>query len=93
VGRFPLIAGAQSGYGPIATLTDALKRAAIGSGNGLGLRAGSVQSTVDANGNQTTVLTNCAFAEDIVSGSVVWRADKSLIADLIVARERSRDTL
>jgi len=70
----------------VATITDALKRATIGSGNGVGLRGGTFQSTVAANGNQTTVLTNCAFAKDVtVSGSVVWRADKSFIADLTVS--------
>lgn len=70
----------------VATVTDALKRASIGSGNGVGLRAGTFQSTVDANGNQTTVLTNCAFAKDVtVSGSVRWGADKSFAADLTVS--------
>lgn len=69
----------------VATVTDALKRASIGSGNGVGLRAGTFQSTVDANGNQTTVLTSCAFAKDVtVSGSVMWGGDKSFVADLTV---------
>jgi pimeloyl-ACP methyl ester carboxylesterase len=73
----------------VATITDALKRASIGSGNGVGLRGGAFQSTVDANGNQTMVLTNCAFAQDVtVSGSVVWGANKSLIADLTVSGTR-----
>jgi hypothetical protein len=70
----------------VATVIDALKRASIGSGNGVGLRSGTFQSTVDANGNQTTVLTNCAFATDVtVSGSVLWGADKSLVADLTMS--------
>jgi pimeloyl-ACP methyl ester carboxylesterase len=71
----------------VATVTDALKRITIGngSGNGVGLRGGTFQSTVDASGNQTTVLTNCAFAKDVtVNGSVLWGADKSFIADLTV---------
>jgi pimeloyl-ACP methyl ester carboxylesterase len=72
----------------VATATDALKRTTIGngSGSGVGLRAGSFQSTVDGNGNQTTVLTNCAFVKDLtVSGSVLWGADKSLSADLTIS--------
>jgi len=70
----------------VATATDALKRAMIGTGNGVGLRGGTFQSTVDANGNQTTALTNCALAKDVtVSGSVFWGADKSFIADLTVS--------
>jgi len=71
----------------VATATDALKRAMIGTGNGVGLRGGTFQSTVDANGNQTTPLTNCALAKHVtVSGSVLWGADKSFIADLAVSR-------
>jgi len=70
----------------VATAIDALKRSTIGSGNGVGLRAGSFQSMVDANGNQTTVLTNYAFAKDVtVNGSVSWGADKSFVADLTVS--------
>jgi hypothetical protein len=72
----------------VATVTDALKRATIGngSGNGVGLRGGTFQSTVDASGNQATVLTNCAFAKDVtVNGSVLWAADKSFVADLTVS--------
>jgi hypothetical protein len=31
------------------------------------------QSTVDGNGNQTTTLTDCAFANDVtVNGTVLW---------------------
>jgi hypothetical protein len=75
----------------VATAIDALKRSTIGSGNGAGLRAGSFQSTVDANGNQTTTLTNCVFATDVtVSGSVYWGADLSLSADLTVSGTGTR---
>jgi len=76
----------------VATAVDALKRTnlnalAIGlSVNGAGLRAGTFQSTVDANGNQTTALTNCAFANDVpVNGTVVWGADRPFVADLTVS--------
>jgi pimeloyl-ACP methyl ester carboxylesterase len=69
----------------VATVTDALKRSMIGSGNGVGLRGGTFQTTVDTNGNQMTALTNCGVAKDVtVSGSVVWGADKSFSADLRV---------
>lgn len=74
----------------VATAIDALKRSAVGignggSGNGAGLRAGTFQSSVDANGNQTTTLTGCVFAADItINGSLVWGADKSFVADLTV---------
>jgi len=70
----------------VATAIDALKRSTIGSGNGVGLRAGTFQSTVDANGNQTTTLTNCAFAADvIVNGTLIWGSDMSFKADLTVS--------
>jgi len=76
----------------VATAVDALKRTNLnvlppgGSVRGAGLRAGTFQSTLDANGNQTTVFTNCAFAKDVtVSGTVLWGADRSLIADLNVS--------
>ena len=52
----------------VPTVTDALKHSTIGNGNGVGLRAGILQSTVDANGNQATVLT--AYVKDVaVSGT------------------------
>jgi len=70
----------------VATAIDALKRSTLGSGNGVGLRAGTFQSAVDANGNQTTTLTNCSFATDvIVNGTVVWGSDLSFMADLKVS--------
>jgi pimeloyl-ACP methyl ester carboxylesterase len=69
----------------VATAIDALKRSTLGSGNGVGLRAGTFESSVDANGNQTTILTNCSFATDvIVNGSLVWGSDMSFAADLTV---------
>jgi pimeloyl-ACP methyl ester carboxylesterase len=70
----------------VATAIDALKRSTLGSGNGVGLRAGTFQSTVDANGNQITSLGNCSFATDvIVNGTVTWGSDMSLVADLTVS--------
>lgn len=70
----------------VATALDALKRSTFGSGNGVGLRAGTFQTSFDANGNQTTSLINCAFANDVtVNGTVVWRTDRSLVAELTVS--------
>ena len=57
----------------VATAVDALKRASIGSGNGVGLRAGTFETIVDTNGNQTTSLTDCAFTMDVtVNGTILW---------------------
>jgi hypothetical protein len=65
---------------------NAVKRATIGSGNGVGLRAGTFQSSIDANGNQTTTLTDSAFPKDVtVNGTLMWGADKSFVADLTVS--------
>jgi pimeloyl-ACP methyl ester carboxylesterase len=72
----------------LATVIDALKRTTLGIGNGVGLRAGTFQSAVDANGNQTTSLENCSFATDvIVNGTVTWAlgSDMSLSAELTVS--------
>jgi pimeloyl-ACP methyl ester carboxylesterase len=70
----------------VATAIDALKRTTIGSGNGTGLRAGTFQTSIDTNGNQTTTLTDCAFAKDVtVNGTVMWGADRSFVADLTVS--------
>jgi pimeloyl-ACP methyl ester carboxylesterase len=70
----------------VATVIDALKRTAIGSGSGMGLRAGTFQTSFDDYGNQTTTLTNCAFANDVtVNGTLVWGADLSFVADLTVS--------
>ena len=69
----------------VAAATDALQRSTIGSGNGVGLRGGTFQTAFGANG-QTTTLTNCAFASDvIVNGTVVWGSDFSFVADLTVS--------
>ena len=70
----------------VATAIDALKRTTIGSGNGVGLRAGTFQTNVDMNGNQTTSLTDCAFATDVtVNGTLTWGSDLSFVADLTVS--------
>jgi hypothetical protein len=70
----------------VATAIDALKRSTIGSGSGVCLRSGTFQSSFDANGNQTTTLTNCVFASDVtVNGSMVWGLDLSFVADLSVS--------
>ena len=72
----------------VAAAIDALKRSTFGNGggSGVGLRGGTFLTTVDSNGIQTTKLLNCAFATDVtVNGTVVWGADKSLMADLSVS--------
>jgi pimeloyl-ACP methyl ester carboxylesterase len=75
----------------VATAIDALKRSTVGngnggSGNGVGLRAGTFQTSLDASGNQTTTLTDCVFATDVtISGTLVWGADRSFVADLTVS--------
>jgi pimeloyl-ACP methyl ester carboxylesterase len=68
----------------VATAIDALKRTTIGSGNGVGLRAGTFQTNYGANG-QITTLTDCVFAQDIiVNGTLTWGTDFSFVADLTV---------
>lgn len=70
----------------VATAIDALKRSTIGSGNGVGLRAGTFQTNYGANGGQTTTLTNCVFATDVmVHGTLMWGSDLSFVADLTVS--------
>jgi len=76
----------------VETGLDALKRSTIGivslDGNihGVGLRAGTFRTSFDANGNQTTTLTNCAFANDVtVNGTLLWRTDRSMVAVLTVS--------
>jgi hypothetical protein len=70
----------------VATATDAVKRTTFGSGNGVGLRTGTFQTSFDADGNQITTLTNCSFANDVtVNGTVTWGADLSFVADLAVS--------
>jgi pimeloyl-ACP methyl ester carboxylesterase len=70
----------------VETAIDALKRSTIGGGNGVGLRAGTFQTSFDTNGNQTTTLTDCVFTTDVtINGSLVWGADRSFVADLTVS--------
>ena len=75
----------------VATAIDALKRSAVGlgnggSGNGVGLRAGTFQTGFDANGNQITSLTNCVFAKDVtVNGTLIWNTDRSVVVDMTVS--------
>jgi pimeloyl-ACP methyl ester carboxylesterase len=70
----------------VATAIDALQRTTIGSGSGVGLRAGTFQTSYDVEGNQITTLANCSFAEDVtVNGTVMLGADLSLVADLAVS--------
>jgi pimeloyl-ACP methyl ester carboxylesterase len=75
----------------VATAIDALKRSAVGigiggSGNGVGLRAGTFQTGFDANGNQITSLTDCIFAKDVtVNGTLIWNTDRSFVADVTVS--------
>ena len=58
----------------------------IGSGNGVGLRAGTFQTSVDMNGDQTMSLADCAFATDVtVNGTLTWGSDLSFVADLTVS--------
>jgi pimeloyl-ACP methyl ester carboxylesterase len=70
----------------VATAIDALKRSTIGSGNGVGLRAGKFKTKYGANGGQTTTLKHCAFATDVtVNGAFTWGSDLSFVADLTVS--------
>ena len=67
----------------VAAATDALQRSTIGSGDGIGLRAGTFHT--DFGETTTITLTDCAFAKDVlVSGTVVWGTNKSFVADLTV---------
>jgi pimeloyl-ACP methyl ester carboxylesterase len=69
----------------VATAIDALQRSIIGSGVGVGLRAGTFQTAYGA--AWTTTLAGCAFATDVkVSGTITWGAftDYSVVADLVV---------
>ena len=77
----------------VATAIDVVKRSTLGgigvvaaTSNGVGLRSGTFESTVDAKLNETTSLKNCSFATDvIVNGTVMWGSDMSLTADLTVS--------
>jgi hypothetical protein len=70
----------------VATAVDALKRSTIGSGNGVGLRAGKLKTNYGPNGGQTTTLKNCAFTNDVtVNGTLTWGSDLAFVADLTVS--------
>jgi pimeloyl-ACP methyl ester carboxylesterase len=69
----------------VATATDALQRSIIGSGTGVGLRAGTFQTNYGATA-WTTTLTNCAFSKDVtVNGTVTWDIFGALTATLTVS--------
>jgi len=68
----------------VAAATDAMQRSIIGSGNGVGLRAGTFHTDYGATA-WTTTLNDCAFAEDVtVNGTVTW-GFFSFVADLTVS--------
>jgi len=68
----------------VAAATDAMQRSLIGSGNGVGLRAGTFHTDYGATA-WTTTLNDCAFAEDVtVNGTVTW-GFFSFVADLTVS--------
>ena len=71
----------------VATAIDALQRGGIGSGNGVGLRGGTFQTTFLSGGAVwVSTLKDCAFSADvIVSGTLTWAADYSVVADLSVS--------
>jgi len=70
----------------VATAIDAVKRSTIGSGNGVGLRAGKFRTNYGPNGGQTTTLKNCVFANDVtLNGTFTWGSDLSFVADLTVS--------
>jgi pimeloyl-ACP methyl ester carboxylesterase len=67
----------------VATAIDALKRASMGDGSGVGLRAGKFRTKERA--SWTMTLTGCAFATDvIVNGTAIWRSNQSFVANLVV---------
>jgi len=71
----------------VATVTDALQRTLFGSGDGVGLRAGTFHTEFTDTSFIVTLL-GCSFASDVtVSGTVTWAiaTDNSLVADLQVA--------
>jgi pimeloyl-ACP methyl ester carboxylesterase len=70
----------------VATATDALQRSFIGSGNGVGLRAGTFSTDYGDGSIWTTTLTNCAFSEDVtVNGTVTWNYYGAFVADLTLS--------
>jgi pimeloyl-ACP methyl ester carboxylesterase len=70
----------------VATAVDALKRAVMSGGpSGVGLRGGTFTAAVGPDGATTVALTDCLLARDVaVNGTVVWGADQSFVADLVV---------
>jgi len=78
----------------VAAATDAMQRAIVGWGTGVGLRGGTFST--DYADSWTVTLTDCAFAKDVtVSGTVTWSpgspallgfpGDSSFTADLVVS--------
>jgi pimeloyl-ACP methyl ester carboxylesterase len=68
----------------VAAATDAMQRSILGSGYGVGLRAGTFHTDYGATA-WTTTLNDCAFAEDVtVNGTVTW-GFFSFVADLTVS--------
>jgi hypothetical protein len=68
----------------VAAATDAMQRSILGSGNGVGLRAGTFHTDYGATA-WTTTLNDCAFSEDVtVNGTVTW-GFFSFVADLTVS--------
>ena len=69
----------------VATATDAMQRSIIGSGDGVGLRAGTFH-TEYSDTAWTTTLKDCAFANDVtVNGTVTWEPYGSFVAYLTVS--------
>ena len=71
----------------VAAATDAMQRSYLGSGDGVGLRAGIFHTDFSTDPWRST-LTNCAFATDVVvNGTVTWAffSDSSFVADLVVS--------
>jgi pimeloyl-ACP methyl ester carboxylesterase len=72
----------------VATVTDALQRGRLGfqglaTTDGVGLRAGTIHTDYVAG---STTLSNCAFSKDvIISGTINWSANPSIVADLVVS--------
>jgi hypothetical protein len=77
----------------VATAIDALQRSLLGSGQfvgvgpGVGLRGGTFQTVFfGPTSFSSTTLTNCSFAADlIVSGTLNYGYDNSIVADLTVS--------
>lgn len=68
----------------IATAIDALQRSILGWGDGVGLRGGTFRT--DYGSPWITQLSDSRFAQDVtVNGTVLWGADRSLDADLVVS--------